>query len=573
MPTTLELDILTALTTRPRLWTRLSFPAKVTFSRRPVEDVFESDASRLFVTRRAPDAIDLTLDLDEGQLTREQEETLEEIRRLNAPVYVYPRWPGTAQYLWPLRRTVYGDPADATYTGTLVDAYTTVYMVRASTSRGIYLQAIDPTSPVVMPGVYAAEHVETPFPLGQGIALLKPRANKVLNSLFGAITSYVPANWTATAGTPNTDMGVLATSWLGVPALYLWGQSVIWTSDSISLTGGTSIALSFGYKCDGVLTVTLNYDAGTDAVISVGPGAGYYRAQVTVPVAATAATIVVKGSTGMTYGEFAAPQIVAAATGDDGEGVFYGAAGSGKKGALTACICRAASLDIEPHLGERTPGTPDGYGITAISGYIQPLWKENTGSPYGIAELRNTRNGPSTVSAAFSKAPGDLGMFLKIYIDGAVANTQSISHTRGDTYAFVLYSGRQQILGSPVATVGCQVAKVGTPGTIYKAEDVTPTYAYTCFNEVRIGEADVDDKTNCIADAICGGYCVHSVRYTDIAGMVAMMANRDYVDLWRQIAGRQYRMLPQLSPSPWQRQTWGGVGTGPVIELQQYREL
>jgi len=153
LASTIELDLLTCLTTRPRQWVRLPFRARPTFTRRPVEDVFESDASRLFVTRRAPDAIDISLDLAGGQLSRAVEEQLEEIRRMNAPVYVYPRWPGTTQYLWPLRRTVNGDPTDATYTGTLANTDTTAYMVRASASRGVSLEAIDPTSPVVLPGV------------------------------------------------------------------------------------------------------------------------------------------------------------------------------------------------------------------------------------------------------------------------------------------------------------------------------------------------------------------------------------------------------------------------------------
>jgi hypothetical protein len=177
------------------------------------------------------------------------------------------------------------------------------------------------------------------------------------------------------------------------------------------------------------------------------------------------------------------------------------------------------------------------------------------------------------VSAAFSKGEGDLGMFLRVYVDGVLQTGSSFSHTRGDTYAFILYSGRKVVLGSPVEVVGCQIAKVGTPGTVITAEDTTPAEMYLCFDELRIGEADVDDATTCMLDGIAGGYAVHSIRYTDIAGMVAQMANQDYVDLWRQISGRQYRMLPQLSPSPWQRQSWGGVGTSPVIELQQYREL
>src|SRR5574344_247428 len=93
-PTTLQLELLSVLTTRPRRWIRLPFPAKINYSRRPVEDVFESDTSRLFITRRAPDAIDLSLDLDSGQIGRDVMEQIEELRRMNVPVYVYPRWPG-----------------------------------------------------------------------------------------------------------------------------------------------------------------------------------------------------------------------------------------------------------------------------------------------------------------------------------------------------------------------------------------------------------------------------------------------------------------------------------------------
>lgn len=573
LPTEIELELLTCLTSRPRQWVRLPFRARPTFTRRPVEDVFESDTSRLFVTRRAPDAIDVSLDLGGGHLSRDVMEQIEEIRRMNAPVYVYPRWPGTTQYLWPLRRNLYGDPTDAMYTGTLANAATTMYAVRASASRGVSLVEVDPTSPVILPGVYTNESRETAFPLGQGVGIFKPRTNHVKNSLFGDVTAYVPANWTATAGTPNTDMGVLTDSWIGTPALWLWGQSSIWTSGSILVTAEKQLALSFGWKCDGVLTVKVNFDAGTDITISVGPGSGYYRAQHGIPATATSCTLVVQGGSGMTYAEFSAPQIITGAKKDDGDGCFYGSSGNNTRGGLTTCTARAASLDIEPHLNASTPGIPDGYGILAVSGYVQPLWPENCGSPYGIVELRNSRNGPSTISAAFAKAEGDLEMFLKVYIDGVVQTTQSVSHTRGDAYAFVFYSGRKSVLGSPVEVLGCQFAKVGTPGTVYTAEDTTPAEMYMCFDEVRIGEADVDGESNCMLDGIVGGYAVHSIRHTDIAGLVAQMANRDYVDLWRNLYARQYRILPQLSPSPWGRQLWGGVGTSPVINLQQYREL
>lgn len=570
MPTTLQLELLTALTVEPRRWVRLAFPAKVSYSRRPVEDVFESDTSRLFITRRASDALDLSLSLDSGQLTMAQMMALEEIRRVNAPVYVYPRWPGTTQYLWPLRRNVKGDPADATHACTLADG-TTVYALRESASRGAFLEEIDPSNPVVQPGVYLSEHIEGSFPLGQGVAIIKPRLNEVKNSLFGYVTANVPESWTATAGTPGTDMGVLTDSWIGVPALWMWGQTAKWTSAPIVLTANTSMGIMFGWKCDGVLKVTLNYDSGTDVVYSLGPGAGFARYQVSIPATASSATIVVQGGSGMTYAEFSAPQMITGATKNDGNSFFFG--GSGDKGAVTAFTARATGLDIEPHLQEgAATGVPDGYGIIAVSGYVQPMWEENVGEAYGIVTLYNSRTSHHTC-CAFEKAPSDLGMFMKVYEDGAVKGTQSVSHTRGDTYAFVFYSGRKNVLGSPTEILGCQFAKVGTPGTVYTCETSTSIQPYLCFDQVWIGEAVVTDETNCQLDGIAGGYAVHSIRYEDISSMVAQMANTDYTDLWRNTLGRQYRLLPNLSPSPWQRTYWGGAGTSPSIELTQYREL
>lgn len=571
MPTTLELDLLTCLTTRPRRWVRLPFRAKISLNRRPIEDVFESDTSRLFLTRRAPDAIDAVLELDSGQLTRDVMEQIEEIRRMNAPVYVYPRWPGPTQYLWPLRRNLSGDPTDAAYVGT-VGTSTTVYSVRASASRGVSLEAVDMTSPVVLPAVYTSETIESAFPLGQGLGIFKPRSNLVKNSLFGSLTAYVPANWTATAGTPNTDMGVLTTSWLGVPALWMWGQTAIWTAASISLTADMQLGISFGWKCDGVMTVKVNYDAGTDVTISVGPGAGYYRAQLAVPGVAASATIAVQGSTGMTYAEFSAPQIISGSFKNDANSFFVGSTGLNTRGTISACTMHATGLDIEPHQGEATPGSPDGYGMTAISGYVQPAWGQNFGTVYGLATLRGSRNGPSSVAAGFEKVAGDLGMFLKVYENGTAAATQSIDHTLGDTYAFLLYTGRKMVTGSPVEVLGCSIAKVGTPGTVSTAEK-TSAEGYTCFDQVYLGEAVVTHQTGNALDGIIGGYAVHSVRYVDIPLLVAQMANRDYVDLWRNLYSRQFRILPQLSPSPWERQKWGGYGTSPVINLQQYRDL
>lgn len=562
---TLELDIVSALSSRPRRWVRLPFRAKVGYSRRPVEDVFESDTSRLFVTRRAPDAIDLSLQLDSGQLSREVMEQLEELRRMNVPVYIYPRWPGTTQYLWPLRRNENGDPSDLTYTGTLGTG-TTMYMVRASASRGVSLEPVDPTNPVILPGVYTGEHIENTFPFGQGVGVFAPRTNQVKNSLFGDITSYVPANWTASGGTPGTDQGVLTTSWLGTPALWLWGQSNRWTSDAITVTAKKRMAVSFGWKCDGVIKITLDFDAGTDIDITLGPGAGYYQGQHVIPMTATTVSMIVRLSTGSTYGEFSAPQIICGSADNDANAFFLGGSGSSRRGSLTQCRLRVASLDIEPHLGY-VGGSYEGYGLTAISGYVQPAWEENFGASYGLAALTNSRTRKS-IAAEISKHAGDLGMFLRAIQDTGVEVSTSMTHTRGDTYAFCLYCGQKGV--SDTIVLGVKAAKVGTPGTIYTAESTSGIYRYTCFDGVRIGETDTDDTG---LDGIVGAYCVHSIKHSDIAVLLASMASQDYTDLWRATMGKQYRILPNLSPSPWQRQYWGGAGTSPSIELTQYREL
>lgn len=563
---TLQLELLSVLSTKPRRWVRLPFPAKVAYSRRPVEDVFESDTSRLFVTRRAPDAVDLSLQLDSGQISRDVMEQIEELRRMNVPVYVYPRWPGASEYLWPLRRNVKGDPSDLTYSCALGTG-TTMYMVRASASRGAFLEEVDPTTaPVIMPGVYTGEHLESAFPLGQGVGIFSPRINQIKNSLFGAITSYVPAHWTATVGTPGTDMGVKTDSWIGVPCLWIWGQSNIWTHDAIPVTAEKRFALSFAWKCDGVLQLAIDYDAGTDVNIILGPGAGYYQAQITAPATAATATLKFRLSTGATYGEIAAPQLLAGAADTDANPYFLGSSGSLTRGGLTACNARVASLDIEPHLAY-VAGTYEGYGLIAISGYFQPCWEANFGAHYGLAALINAQTGLS-IGAEMSKNAGDIGMFLRATQDGTVEASISVPHTKGDAYAFCLYCGQKSAL-APIV-LGVAAAKVGMPGTIYTAESTSGVNSYTCFTDVRIGETDTAGEA---LDGIVGGYCVHSIKHADIAVMLAQMANQDYTDLWRNTIGKQYRILPNLSPSPWQRQYWGGAGTSPSIELTQCREL
>lgn len=565
-PSTLELDLLTVLTTTPRRWVRLPFRAKPRFHRRPVEDVFESDTSRLFLTRRAPDAIDVTLDLDGGQLTRDVMEQIEEIRLMNAPVYIYPRYPGTAEYIWPLRRGVLGDPSDLTYTGTLGTG-TTLYMLRASVSRGVSLIEVDPTDPVVLSGIYTSEHYESAFPLGQGIGVFTPRTNQIKNSLFGAVTGNVPANWTATAGTPGIDMDVITDSWIGTPALRLWGQSVIWTSDAITVTNGDRLGLSFAWKCDGVMAVTVNYDAVADVVVTLGPGSGWHSQQLVIPGASpTKVSLVVQGNAGMTYAEFSAPQLIGGATASDATPYFIGGSGSGAQGAISACSLRATGLHIEPHLQTSVPGVIDSLGLIAISGIVQPAWESNCGPYYGIAALLNSFTGKS-ISCDFNKAAGELGMFVEIWQDGALAARQSFAHARGNAYAFCLYCGQKS--GVVTKILGCKLAAVGIPGTIYTAE-ATDIERYTCFDQVHIGETEAD---NMGLDGICGGYCVHSIRYAALDGYITKLATQDYLDLWRNLYAKQFRILPNLSPSPWARSSWGGTGTNPSIELQQYREL
>jgi hypothetical protein len=556
---------LTVLSSEPRRWVRLPFPAKLTMIPRPVEDVFESDTSRLFLTRRAPDAVDVRIDFAGGHLTRDVMEQIDEIRRMNAPVYIYPRWPGTTQYLWPLRRNLNGDPSNLTYTGT-VGTGTTLYAIRASSSRGVHLEAVDATSPVILPGVYTAEHCETAFPLGQGVASYAPRSNYVKNSLFGAVTANVPANWAATVGTPGTDMGVLTNSWLGTPALWLWGQSAKWTSDSIACTAENYAAVSFGWKSDGVLTVTLNFNAGTDIVYSLGPGAGYQQAQVLLPLTATSVTIVVQGGSGMTYAEFSAPQLVGVSADESETPYFLGGTGSGVNGKLSSCRMRATGLDIEPHLS-LSGGSVDLLGLIAVSGIIQPFWEDGVSPIYGIAALLNSRSGKS-ISAAVQKDPTAIGMFVKVYQDGVEQTTQSFAHTRGDAYAFCFYSG-QKSLAAPIV-LGCKMARVGTPGTVWTCGVTTGIDRYTCFDQIRVGETEADDTG---FDGILGGYAVHTIRYTSIDGYLGFLASQDYLDLWRQLYSRQYRLLPSLSPSPWGRQLWGGTGNSGSLSLTQYRDL
>ncbi len=563
----LALDLVTSASAGPRRWVRLPYPARVAFTPRPVEDLFETDSGRIYTTRRGPDAIDLTIDLGGGHIPRAVMEQIEDIRRSGAPVYVYPRWPGSAQYLWPLSNGLRGDPMDLSVASDNVPG-SVLYALRASAAHGgAALVPVDISRPVLQSGVYCSPGVEAPFPLGRGVYAGRLCSNELRNTLFGDVSGGAPADWTAAGGTPGVDMGVLPDSWLGPPALWIHGQNATWASATTSYSKPqTCYNLAFGWLCDGQMRVSLMYNAGASDIITVGPGAGYYRGYFARSEMFTSIRLVAQLHSGATYGELIAPR------GNIGQavstGLFIGSAGAGttvwRKEEISA-----SGLHIE------APAA----GLLCVSGYVMPAWADHNEQQHGLVMLANTRQG-TTVGCALGPGPSP-GMATHLTVTqeenivGRVSFNDAFGfHARGDAYAFCLYMGRGDD-SNPI--IGCTLARIVTSSTVGSPGMALDTGCYGtiapcgAFDEIRPGETNAAFT---YLDGLLGGYAVHSLPSRAAASTyVRQMADPNYVDLWRNLYARQYRILPQISPSRWQRQMWGGTDSGATITLQQVREL
>jgi len=557
-PSTLEWDIIGAVYNRPNRWVRANITGVLEYGHEPKESVFEASSGRKYVTKLGED--DLPLSISCGAIDRATKQMLEEFRRQGTPVYVYPSIPGTPQAFWPLRNGVGGDPADLVYTGAIGNVNSTLYLIEADTRSGYYFRAVDPSTVQIRGSVPIGAGQDSPFCMGRGAYLWKDWTNRVKNSLFGDLTTYIPANWTAAGGTPGTDCGVKAAGVFGVPTLYMWGTGISYTSAWFNVTAATIAALSFVSFTDGSMTVEVDYDNGTSDTTTVGPGTTYTQKDVTIAATASKARLIVTMSAG-TWGEFGAPQVLGAGTGLDNSFTpyFIGSFGSGTVGEVDDASLTLTGQHYLPQGGANV--------CLAVMGYWQPGFgafdTATDGPTNGLCALENTTQGSSiSLEASNFSAAG-----LKLHVrQGGTIKGSSAAWIQGVgmSYAWMLMTGWT---GTSTYHLYGAIAQVNDAPAITEKVDVTASVnPYTNFDKIDIGRI-ASARTMC--DGIIGGVCVATIPYADKVAWLTFMANRNYTDLWRNHYGRQYRILMNdMSPLPWNRQIWRGT-----IHLEQVREL
>lgn len=553
-PSALGLDIVSAVSTQPNRWTRCNIMGQLGYTHEPNEILFKASTGRLFQTRFAGDSVQCQI--TQGACDRQTMQMLEEFRRLGTPVYIYPALPGTIQGFWPLRNGVGGDPDPLVYSSSLGNAATTVYLLDADTRRGVYFREIDPSVIQIRGGLPYGSYigVQGEFCMGRGAYLWKEWTNHVKNSLFGDLTSYVPANWTQSGGTAGTDCGV-RDGVFGLPALWIWGTGVTWSSAWFSVNAGTISALSFATYTDGSMTVTLETDV-TRYTKTVGPGGAYTTEDFDIPAAATKARFVVAQTAG-TWGEFSAPQALGGLTGFDNSFTpyFLGSSGTGTTGNVNPSSLTLTGQNFAPQ---------GGTGMClAVCGYYMPtLGADTEGPTNGLVCLQNTTQGKS-----ISLEASDFGTGLKLHIrqddvikassstwlpGAGMSNAWSLLAGWTTTPAYHLYGGLAQVNDAPSVTVSCDTATSVDP--------------LTMFDKISVGQTQAD-STQC--DGIIGGVHVATIPYASRESWLRFIAHRNHTDLWRNHYGRQYRiLLNDMSPMPWTRNTWRGT-----LVLEQLREL
>ena len=527
-------DIVTEVNTRPRLFHRLNRRPIPTVKETANETDLELASGNIETYRLGEDAQSITLALK--KINKEGRMFLRELRRRGMRVYVYPYLSGALQGYYPLLKGVGGDPSDATFTGEIEDD-TTVYIPRADAGFGWYLEEYDYDDGAFLSSIPTSTGVSSELSLGRGVVLLRPRENSVENSLFGDVTSGVPANWSYTEGaSPPTTAGVITDGWMGVPALWTSDRHFQWRSDVMTCPpAGTFMALSYGWRCDGIIQVTVDFVGAGSEDFTHTEGSGYEHQTVEVPVGATGVRLCIDLQPGdATYGEFTAPQLIKS----DAADIRYYPAFMGSSGTDTTGEITDTELTATGHFGA------DVDTAVMVSGVIAPLFpedKDDRARP--LFRLSNSNSG-STISCCVKEETADTK--IAIYQDGVSKATASFTHELGKEYAVVFIAG---FVDSGTYKMQAKIREIGSSTTV-TAEATSSLVPYIFFDTLEIGSENDSDNT---ANSVIQEIIVSACDYSDGDDAVEHLANSDAVDMGNMTRGKLYSIETELSPSAWER--------------------
>lgn len=517
----------------------------------------ELDSGDIERWRQGPPGIDWSLEVQ--KLDEASALALEEAAERGIRVYCYPSFPASISHFAPLRWGVEGDPSDGTYTGGLTKATEHMYLLRSDPSHPVWFEEVLSTDPIIAREIRTGSGTSSRFPLGQGIFFPSDMENQVKNSLLTIASGYGPTDWSQTGGTWGTDCGVIpaAESFCGIPALYLWGQTVQIISDWFDAQGGEYIEISMAYRCDGALEVLVDYDVGFSMTFTTVLGSEWSTQSFIVPTGMTIkARITIKLTSG-TYAEVAGIQAIQNGAVRWSKTPFF----LGGESVLPLIAGAHADYKINAQTGIY-PNDP----VVICAGICQPAWGvDNVGPTQTLATLWTDRAADHSMQIDVA----DFGTGMKVHIrqDGTVeasSSTISPAHALGDSYAWMMYGG-YTATGRTSFKIGAILRKIGETANCASCETGSGIVEYQIWDRLRLG-ASLSSATS--FDGIISNAITGVISYAEKETLIAALANRDYLDLWREMVGRLYWLDVDLQQLPSQRRYYGGT-----ISLSQARRI
>jgi hypothetical protein len=530
----------------------------VTRKREAVEK-FETSNKTTEVYRMGETCNDLQLTCK--GFSEEDGKFLDEIEARGLEAYIYSAVPGSLLQHCPLTRGINGDPVNGTYVGTLASG-TTVYMLRGDTSSLVYLEETDFANNAILANGMMHHRpnvtdVSKDLPLGRGVVILSAAKNMIKNSLF-ADSGAAVYNWTQSGGVPMSRMKTAG--WMGVRELWLWGAAENWISDSMSLAtlvDGDEIAISFGWRTDGIIKYTVTWNDGVGTTItfySVNNGCGYHQRQFIIPTGyggiGCSMTLKFDLPSGF-FGGICAPQIVLGDTAYNGKReypAFIGGSGNGIQGEITA---QSLKFTGEWQAGMWSDAAGGSDSVLCAAGFVQPMFSEmfdSSGHRVFVFE-----NSVGKELECYIQVTGFV-VYLHISADGTWLDSTAITgFADGDVLFIALSVGWKD----GVAHKKAEVRIVGG-NTTFTAEHGGTAQFFTMYDTLWVG---CDENQNEQADCLFQGVDIWAGREEDITTMVENMADPANLMEYRETLGRLYHIENHLNPNPYNRQMLDGTIT------------
>lgn len=490
---------------------------------------------------------------------RVSEMLVERIRKLNVPVYIYPRAAGTMQFGLPLIRGLGTDPVE---TPTVTNARavatgTTMYLPRSVSGMGEKLYAAE--DPCLMPGFPSGSNYLLPFVLGSGLGVFRPRVNLIKYSSLNAVTQsgVCPIDgWCAagSGGTAGTDRDLNDSPWLP-------GEKTWWTTNSLSqlhsykfpltsLTGDPYFSCFAMVDGEGVVRIVDTSSSTVLASRSIPAGSGRFETNFTgiTPGSYASCRLEIQLASGA-YLEIGHMTLINPGSDVLATYLPYLSTDSAAYGELTADGLLVEDMVFRNNYQRPTSTGASRDNALSFSCFYQPCFGVGTQIARRTIMFADhyTTSSLGDIEAAFQYYSGNHEFAL--YAGGIRVAGATVSDFReGDVFAVVLGSGND---GSSAKS---QLNAVNMrTGDTYTTTALTTTLQRA--HRVFLGRRSTSDLQ---CDGIIGGFTVDSVPFSKLTAYAQRLGNDDLMDLSRRTAGRWYHLKQNTTYRKFTRQAYEG---------------